>query len=149
MHPGATALINIDNRPVGYMGRVHPSLIKKETYVLELSLTSVASKKTRSYKYKEQNKFPSIIKDVAFVMPKTMNSLEVEKEIRRSSGKLLKNITVFDVYVGENVKEDEKSIAYSLTFGDETRTLTSEEVNELFNKVIDEVTKKLNLTIRN
>ena len=50
---------------------------------------------------------------------------------------------------GENVKEDEKSIAYSLTFGDETRTLTSEEVNELFNKVIDEVTKKLNLTIRN
>ena len=75
--------------------------------------------------------------------------MEVEKEIRRSIGKLLKNINVFDVYVGENVKEDEKSIAYSLMFGDETRTLTSEEVNELFNKVIEEVTKKLNLTIRN
>lgn len=149
MHPGATALVNIDNRPIGYMGRVHPGVIKKEAYVLEISLSLLAEKKTRSYKFKEQNKFPSIVKDVAFVMSKSMNSLTVEKEIRRSSGKLLKNISVFDVYVGENVKPDEKSIAYSLTFEDETRTLTSEEVNELFNKVIEEVTKKLALTIRN
>ncbi len=149
MHPGATAVINIDNRPVGYMGRVHPSMTKKEVYVLELSLATVATKKTRGYKFKELNKFPSISKDVAFVMPNTMNSQDVEKEIKRSSGKLLKKIEIFDVYQGENVGPDEKSIAYSLTFEDETRTLTTEEVNELFNKVIDEVTKKLNLKIRN
>lgn len=149
MHPGATALIDIDNKPIGYMGRVHPGVAKREVYVLEISLTSLAEKKTGSFKFKEQNKFPSIVKDVAFVMPNAMNSLEVEREIRRSSGKLLKKIEVFDVYRGENVKEDEKSIAYSLTFEDETRTLTTEEVNELFNKVIDEVTKKLDLKIRN
>lgn len=149
MHPGATAVINIDNRPVGFMGRVHPSVTKKEVYVLEVSLSIIAEKKTRPFKFKEQNRFPSIVKDVAFVMPKSMNSFDVEKEIRRSSGKLLKKIEVFDVYRGENVGKDEKSIAYSLTFEDETRTLTTEEVNELFNKVIDEVTKKLNLKIRN
>lgn len=149
MHPGATAVINIDNKPIGYMGRVHPGIAKREVYVLEISLTTLAEKKTGSFKFKEQNKFPSIVKDVAFVMPDAMNSLEVEKEIRRSSGKLLKKIEVFDLYRGENVKENEKSIAYSLIFEDETRTLTTEEVNELFNKVIDEVTKKLNLKIRN
>ena len=78
-----------------------------------------------------------------------MESETVEKEIRRSSGKLLKDIKVFDLYRGENIKSDEKSIAYSLVYEDETRTLESEEVNALFNKMIDEVTKKLDLTIRN
>ena len=149
MHPGATAIINVDNRPIGYMGRVHPSISKKAIYVLEISLSTLSEKKTRSYKFKEQNKFPSITKDVAFVMPDVMNSQEVEKEIHRSGGKLLKKIEVFDLYRGENIGQDEKSIAYSLTFEDDTRTLTSEEVNELFNKVITEVTKKMNIKIRN
>lgn len=149
MHPGATALIKVDNQSIGYMGRVHPSVCKKEVYVLEISITKLSDKKTRSYKFKELNRFPSIVKDVAFVMPDAMSSSEVEKEIRRSSGKLLKRIDVFDVYKGENVKDDEKSIAYSLTFEDENRTLTTEEVNDLFNKAIDEVCKKLKLKIRN
>lgn len=149
MHPGATALINIDNRPIGYMGRVHPSINKKEIYVLEISLTKLAEKKTRSFKFKEQNKFPSVVKDVAFVMPLYMNSFEVEREIKKACGKLLKKIEVFDVYKGENVSENEKSIAYSLTFEDDSRTLTADEVNELFNKVIESVCNKLDLKIRN
>lgn len=149
MHPGASAIINIDNRPIGYLGRVHPSVSKREIYVLEISLSVLAEKKTRSFKFKEQNKFPSIVKDVAFVMPINMNSIEVEREIKRVGGKLLSKVEVFDLYMGENVSLDEKSIAYSLTFEDETRTLTSEEVNDLFNKIIDETTKKLSLKIRN
>ncbi len=148
MHPGATALINIDNRPIGYMGRVHPNINPKEIYVLEISLKKLAEKKTRSYKFKELNKFPSVVKDVAFVMPVEMNSSEVEKEIKRFSGKMLKNIQVFDVYRGENIREDKKSIAYSLTYEDDSRTLTTEEVNDLFNKTIDEVCSKLGVTIR-
>lgn len=149
MHPGATAVINVDNREIGFLGRVHPSVCKKEVYVLEISIMKLADKKTRPFKFKELNRYPSIVKDVAFVMEDKMSSSEVEKEIRRASGKLLSKIEVFDVYKGENVKEDEKSIAYSLTFEDETRTLTTEEVNDLFNKVIDEVCAKLKLRIRN
>lgn len=149
MHPGATALINVDNRPVGYIGRVHPSVVKGEVYVLEISLKTLIEKKTRGFKYKEVNRFPSISKDVAFVMPSSMNSSEVEKEIKRVGGKLLKKIEIFDVYTGENVRDGEKSIAYSLEFEDDTRTLNSDEINDLFNKIIDSVTKKLNLKIRN
>lgn len=149
MHPGATALINVDNKPVGYMGRVYPNVTKGEVYVLEISLSKVSENKTREFKFKELNKFPSIQKDVAFVMPNDLNSGEVVREIRRVGGKLLKSVDVFDVYKGENVAPDEKSIAYSLLFQDENRTLTSEEVNELFNKIIETVCNKLNLTIRN
>lgn len=149
MHPGATAIINIDNKPVGYLGRVHPSKNKKEIYVCEISMTELLDKKTRGYKFKELNKYPSITKDVAFVLPLHMESETVEKEIRRASGKLLKDIKVFDLYTGENVKPEEKSIAYSLIYESEERTLESEEVNALFNKMIETVTKKLDLTIRN
>lgn len=149
MHPGATALITVDNKTIGYLGRIHPSLNKKEIYVLEVSLTKLSELKTRSFKYKELNKYPSIEKDVAFVMPKNLTSQEVEKEIKKSSGKLLKNIDVFDVYTGENIKDTEKSIAYNLTYESEERTLTQEEINTLFNKMIDEVCKKLKITIRN
>lgn len=149
MHPGATTLINIDNREIGFMGRVHPNVCKNETYVLEISLTKLEEKKTRGFKYKEMNKFPSIVKDVAFVLPREMPSSEVEKEIKRSGGKLLTKLEVFDLYMGDNIGKDEKSIAYSLNFESTEKTLTSEEVNELFNKVIEEVCKKLKLKIRN
>lgn len=148
-HPGATAVIKLDGEDIGYVGRVHPSLTKKEMYVSEISMTKLISKKTRVFKYKELNKYPSIIKDVAFVMPINMESFTVEKEIKRSAGKNLKAIKVFDLYQGVNLGKDLKSIAYSLIFEDETRTLTSEEVNSAFNKMIDEVTKKLKISIRN
>lgn len=149
MHPGATALVKIDNNPIGFMGRVHPSLCKKDVYVLEISLGRLSEKKTRPYRFQELNKFPSILKDVAFVIPSSLCSGDVEREIWRSGKKLLKNVVAFDIYKGDNLKEDEVSIAYSLTFEDDTRTLTTEEVNEQFNKIIDEVTKKLNIKIRN
>lgn len=149
MHPGATALVLIDNQTIGYLGRIHPTKNKHEIYVAELSMNKISEKKTRSYRFKELNKYPSITKDVAFVMPNFLDSGIVEKEIKRVAGKLLKEIRVFDLYRGENVQDDEKSIAYSLIFEDETRTLKTEEINELFNKIIDEVTKKLSISIRN
>ena len=82
-----------------------------------------------------------IIKDLAFVTDKNTTSLEIETIIKKSGGRLLTDIEVFDVYTGENVKENEKSIAYSLTFNDPTRTLTEEEVMTVFNKIITDVEK--------
>lgn len=149
LHPGATALIKIDNSVIGFVGKVHPNISNREIYVSEISMTALLEKKSRAYKFKELNKYPSIVKDVAFVMPKYMESSLVEKEIKRVSGKWLKNVQIFDIYDGENVGPDEKSIAYSLTYESEEKTLESDEVNELFNKMINEVTKKLGIYIRN
>ena len=148
MHEGATANIIVDGEYIGYMGRVHPNVSKEDIYVLEISLTKLYEKKTSSYKYKEISKYPSIVKDVAFVAPFDMESSTIEKEIRRNSGKLLKSIEVFDLYNNKLLGNDEKSIAYTLTYENNVRTLTQEEVNDAFNKMIDEVTKKLKIDIR-
>jgi phenylalanyl-tRNA synthetase beta chain len=85
---------------------------------------------------------------MAFVVNKEITNKELMDVIKKTGGRLLTNIDVFDVYTGEIVKENEKSIAYTLTFQDETRTLTEAEVMELFNKIISEVEAKCNAKLR-
>ena len=148
MHPGITAEITLDKEPIGFLGRVHPNVSKDDIYVVELSLTKLAEKKIKPIKYKEISKYPSIVKDLAFIVNKDVRSGNIEETIKKTGGRLLTNIEVFDVYVGENVKENEKSIAYSLTFSDPTRTLSDDEVMEIFNKIISEVERKHNAVLR-
>ena len=148
MHPGITAEILLDREPIGFVGRVHPNISKDDIYVMEISLTKLVDKKVKPIKYKEISKYPSIVKDLAFIVKDEVTSKELVESIRKAGGKLLTNIEVFDVYKGENVLPDEKSIAYSLTFSDPTRTLSDEEVMQIFNKIINEVTSKHNAKLR-
>ena len=83
------------------------------------------------------------------LVEKKINASEIIEVIKKSGGRLLKNIDVFDVYTGENVGRDEKSIAYSLVFQDENRTLTEEEVTLVFEKIIKDVESKVNAKLRN
>ncbi len=148
MHPGMSARILLDREPIGIIGRVHPSTLKDEVYVAELSLTKLI-KPIKPIKYKESSKYPEIKKDMAFIVSKETTSKEIETEIKRAGGRLLTNIDVFDVYTGENVKDDEKSIAYNLTFSSNEKTLTDEEVMQVFNNIINKVETKQNAKLRN
>ena len=148
MHPGMSATILLDREPIGIAGRVHPSLSKDDIFVAELSLTKIMGKQIKAIKYKESSKYPEIKKDLAFVVNKSVPSGELVNQIKKSGGRLLTNIDVFDIYTGENVKEDEKSIAYTLTFSDATRTLLEDEVNTVFRKIIDEVENKCSARLR-
>ena len=148
MHPGQSAYINVNGTNVGIIGKIHPSVIKEDVYVLEINLDELFEKKVGKMKYKEISKFPSIKKDVAFVVDKNIVSKDIEKIIKSAGGSLLTEIEVFDVYTGSNVEYGKKSVAYSLTFVDTKKTLTDDEVNNLMNKVIDNVCKKFNAEIR-
>lgn len=147
MHPGMSARILLDREQIGIIGRVHPSTLKDEVYVAELSLTKLI-KTIKPIKYKESSKYPEIKKDMAFIVDRNTPSRDIETEIKRAGGRLLTNIDVFDVYTGENIKENEKSIAYSLTFSSNEKTLTDEEVMEVFNNIINKVETKLNAKLR-
>lgn len=130
-------------------GRLHPNVTKDKVFVFEINLSKLLSKKVGKMKFKEISKFPNVKKDVAFIVNKHITSKEIEMVIKKASGSALTNIEVFDVYTGENVGENEKSIAYSLTFNDTKRTLTEEEVMESFKKIIENVEKKCNARLRN
>lgn len=147
-HPGQTAEINVNGDSVGIVGKIHPSICKENVYVMEINLDKLLSKRVGKMKYKEISKFPNVKKDVAFVMDKNKTSKEIETVIKKAGGSLLTNIEVFDVYTGENVGENEKSIAYSLTFNDSKKTLTDEEINGIFEKIITTVENKCGVTLR-
>ncbi len=147
LHPGICANIILDKEKVGIIGRVHPSLKKDEIYVCELSLTKLI-KTVKPIKYKQASRYPEIVKDLAFIVDENVTSQQLVNQIKKSGGRLLTDIDVFDVYVGENIEKGKKSIAYSLTFSDSSRTLNDLEVTEIFNKIIDEVQEKCNAKIR-
>lgn len=139
-HPGMCAKIILDREVIGVIGRVHPNLRKEDVYLAELSLTKIYNKQIKSIKFKEASKYPEMVKDVAFVMDETLESEVVRGYIKRAGGKLLSSIEEFDVY--RNVEPGKKSVAYSLTFKDDTKTLVEDEVMSVFNKIIKEVEAK-------
>ena len=145
LHPGISADILLDRKRIGIMGRVHPKVCKDEVYVCELSLNALMTK-VKPLKYKEASKYPTIVKDVAFIVPKDMSSSEVETVIKKAGGRLLSDIKVFDVY--DKLENNKKSIAYNLTFMDSNRTLTDEEVMNVFDNIIKKVTTFLDVELR-
>ena len=147
LHPGVSAKILLDKNVIGVIGKVHPKTLKDNVYVFEISMNALMSK-VKALKYKEAPKYPGMEKDMAFVLDKSITAGEVIQTIRRSGGKLLTNISVFDVYTGENVGENEKSLAFKLQYMDPTRTLTEEEVMASFNKIVEKVVSSHNAKLR-
>ena len=148
IHPKINSEIIVGGKSVGYFGKLHPVVSKEDMYVCEISLTKLNMNKTGDVKYQELNKYPKIEKDLAFVVDDNIESFEILKEIKKTGGKLLTDVKVFDIYKGEKIDSDKKSIAYNLTFEDYTRTLTEEEVMNIFTNIIKSIESKFNATLR-
>lgn len=148
LHPGQSASIIVSGVNVGIIGKLHPSITKEDIYVMEINLDKLFLFKVKHMQYKEISKYPAITKDMAFVIKKNIEAKEVMSVIKKACGKLLTDINIFDVYEGENILPDERSIAFSLTFQEQNRTLSDEEVMNLFNKAITDVENKLHAKLR-
>ena len=141
LHPGKSAFISVNNDIIGLIGRVHPEVSQEEVYVLEINLDKLLAKKTGKMKYKEISKYPTIKKDISIIVDKNIESSEIAMQIKKAAGSLLIKSEVFDVYTGEGIEKGKKSLAYSLTFGTNDRTLTDEEINSILEKIIENLSK--------
>jgi phenylalanyl-tRNA synthetase beta chain len=99
-------------------------------------------------KYQEPLRYPKIIRDFAFIFPKEVNFGEVKKEIKKTSSGLLKSVEIFDIFESQSLGENKKSMAFTLEFFDNSRTLTEDEVEIEFNKLISTVVTKFNAKLR-
>lgn len=140
-HPGQSAIIELQGKQVGIIGKLHPNVIKGDVYALELDLDKVLANRSSKMTYKEISKFPSSTKDIAFIVNKDVTCEELEKVIKKAGGRILNKCELFDLYIGENVDKNSKSLAFKLVFSDSTHTLSEEEVMNSFNKIIEEVEK--------
>ena len=141
-HPGQTAEISVNNDIVGIVGRIHPEIEKEAVYVMEINLDKLLAKRVGKMKFKEISKFPVIKKDISILVDKKITSKELETKIKKKAGKLLLDIKLFDLYEGKNILDkSKKSLAYSLTFGDQNKTLNDEEINNTMEKIIEDLEK--------
>ena len=148
MHPGQTAMISVNNDIVGIIGKIHPTIEKEDVFILEIDLDKLLAKKVGKMKYKEISKFPNIKKDLSILVDKNIHAQEIGIKIKKLAGSNLISYEVFDVYTGKGIEQDKKSIAFSLTFGKQDRTLTDEEINAVMEKIIAGLEKDLKAELR-
>ncbi|MBO5488975.1 MAG: phenylalanine--tRNA ligase subunit beta [Eubacterium sp.] len=141
LHPGRHADVLINDVLIGCLGEVHPEVadnynLGTKTYVAVLDVELLAEYAKFDVKYQGVAKFPAITRDISLVMKKSVLAGQVEEVIRKNGGKLLESYHLFDVYEGENVAGDEKSLAYSITFRAKDRTLEDKDVTTVMDKIL-------------
>ena len=143
-HPGSSANIILNGKEIGIIGKVHPNITKDDVYLMEMDLDYLEELKVSKINYQDISKYPSISKDVAFIVNKNITNEEIINEIKKVEGKLLNNIELFDVYDLGN----KRSLAYNLIFSNKDNTLQDEIVMPIFEKIINEIKNKFNCEIR-
>ncbi|MCQ2570262.1 MAG: hypothetical protein MJ139_05155 [Limosilactobacillus sp.] len=152
MHPGRTADIYVADQLVGFIGQVHPLTAKEykinETYVFQLDLSQLMTLVNDTNYYTPISKYPSVTRDMALLVDKAVTNADILAVINDNAGKFLVDVKLFDVYQGTNLPGGKKSLAYTLTYQDATATLTEDQVNAAFEKVVTALEAAVNAEVR-
>ena len=153
LHPGRAASLMIGDTQIGILGQVHPTVCKNfdidtTCFVAEIDVMPLFEAVNNDVKYKALPKFPAAERDIAVLVDKAALVGDLEATIAKASGALLENIRLFDVYEGDRIPEDKKSVAFAISFRAADRSLTSEEVNKVFNKIVKDLQFKNNAQLR-
>ncbi|RIP33633.1 phenylalanine--tRNA ligase subunit beta [Staphylococcus gallinarum] len=140
LHPGRTAVVKLNGETVGFVGELHPKVEEdydlKRTYVFELNYDKLMSVSVGYINYSPIPRFPGVSRDIALVINREVPSATLVKEIEAHGSNILQSAQVFDVYEGEHVAEDEKSIAIRLSYLDVEQTLTDDKVNAVHEDIL-------------
>jgi phenylalanyl-tRNA synthetase beta chain len=138
---------------IGSMGEISKKMldlfdIEQKVFILLFDLMELYGISRQTPKYSPVAPFPAMLRDIGFVVDRTINAVEILNLINNKGGKLLKDVKVFDVYEGKSIEKGKKSIAFSLTYSSPDRTLVEKDVEDSISKVVAAVEKKFNATLR-
>lgn len=152
-HPGRCAEVFVNDLSLGYMGELHPSVmeaydIEAKTYMAEFNFTALVELSNREAKYKALPKFPAMTRDIAILVKDEVASGDIIGLIEANGKGILESVKLFDVYKGKQIEEGWKSMAYALVFRAADRTLTDEEVNKVFQKILSTLETNVEAKLR-
>lgn len=152
-HPGRCANVVVGDKILGTIGELHPIVIEnydlnKRCYCGELDLSVLLKLSQMEKSYEPLAKYPSITRDFAVVVNKTVLAKQIEDIIKSKGENILESFKLFDVYEGDQIEKDLKSVAYTITYRDKKRTLTDEEVDIVHNNILAEISEKLGGKLR-
>ncbi|MGM0602388.1 MAG: phenylalanine--tRNA ligase subunit beta [Bacillota bacterium] len=154
LHPGRTAEIYSGKKMLGFMGEVHPEIAEESdlpagTTVFEIDFDKLFNTAPETkYHYKKLPKYPSVSRDLAVVVEDSIEVGELFNAIEKQGGDMLKELDIFDLYQGDQIKEGYKSIAFKLKFQSEEKTLRDDEVNTRFEKIVNYLSEEFSAEIR-
>ena len=152
-HPYRSLKVYLDNKLIGVLGEVHPKIKehfnfnKDSLCLLELNLTKLFNTKTSNNKSVEYSKYPLVSRDYALLVDEDVAYQNIVKELKKASN-YIKNIELFDLFKGNNIKEGKVSIALSITLEKLDNTFTNEEINQIDAKVKDVIVNKIKGELR-
>ena len=141
LHPGRKAAVVYDGQVMGYLGEVHPLVagnydIKDRVYVANIDLTLVLPLVSSSRKYKGIANFPAATRDLSMVVPRHVTAGEIEEVFDKKGGAYLESYELFDIYEGAQVLSGHKSMAYSLVFRAQDKSLSDEDVTAATDRIL-------------
>ncbi len=152
-HPGRCAKIMYNGNVVGTFGELHPDVIEnynlgQRVYVSEINVDIVFENLTKVKSYNPLPKYPSTSRDIALLVKDEVIVKQIEDIIKANGEGLVESYKLFDVYKGAQIEEGHKSIAYSITYRSKDKTLTDEDVAKVHDKILSELSEKLNANLR-
>ena len=141
LHPGRSAVIFCGETPVGYLGELHPTVQKTygigtRTYVAKLLIQEMAALANPEITYQPLPKFPAITRDLSILCEDAMPVGKLEETIEQAAGRLLEQVTLFDVYKGDQIAAGMKSVSFSLRLRSHEGTLTDEQADAAMKRVL-------------
>ena len=141
LHPGRQANIIYQGKVIGYMGEVHPEVcenydMKTRAYIAVLDMPVITEMATFDRHFKGIAKHPAVNRDISMVVKKDILVGQIEKVIREKGGHHLESYHLFDIYEGSQIKAGYKSVAYSITFRANDRTLEEKDITAAMDKII-------------
>lgn len=152
-HPGKTASLYIKKDFIGVLGEIHPNVldnygVDEKCYIAELDLDVLYKYANWNKEYKPLPKFPAVTRDLAILVDEDVLVKEIEDVIKEQGGNMVERAKFFDVYRGKQVAEGKKSVAYSISYRLENRTLTDEEVNKVHDRILKALEHKFGAQLR-
>lgn len=152
LHPGRQADIVYHGNVIGYLGEIHPTVavnyaIKERVYVAVLDMPYIVEYASFDRKYRGIAKFPAVTRDLSMVVPKEVLAGDIEKVFAEKGGQYLESYALFDIYEGAQIKRGYKSIAYTLTFRAQDKTLEDADIQNAMNKILKKL-EELGIELR-
>ena len=152
-HPGRCAKVSCGGRVIGIFGQVHPEVaanydIGQEVWAAELDFASIYDCRGGEISYAPLPRFPAVFRDLAVVCADDVTVAALKDCISESGGKLLKVVEFFNIYKGAPIPEGSKSVAFSLEFRDDSRSLSDEDIDPAMNRILKKLEAKLGARIR-
>lgn len=151
-HPGISANVIVDGKNIGVIGKLHPRLQAKEDlndlFIAELDLDLIIQAKKNEIKFTSISKYPSVSRDIAIVVDKKITAREIVDLIKQTGKKSLTNVEIFDIYEGEKIDLNTKSIAISLTFTNPDGTMEASDVDKRISSILTRLQMVYNATLR-